>query len=99
MAKEFDPEITIKYPDEDVTPTLTTLTMRPPKVKNQLTAAKVHADSEPREVLLISMLCGVTFDQIQNLQSYDYQQCAEKLNDYFEGKHLPTSVSAKSEAE
>jgi uncharacterized protein (DUF58 family) len=77
-------ELELMYPIEYQGATLTHLTFRRPRVKDQLIAEKQNKLDSDKEVHLISMLSGVDPEVIQLLDFSDYQEAQKiivKFND------------------
>lgn len=58
------------------------LTMREPKVRDQLVAAKQGGTDAEKEVCLVSNLCEVSQEVIHELSMRDYRKVQEKLHDF-----------------
>jgi D-arabinose 1-dehydrogenase-like Zn-dependent alcohol dehydrogenase len=87
MAAKSTVTIKIGFVDETVTPPVTELIMRRPKVKDQIAASKSGKDPETQECTLFATLCGVSFDTITNLDMADYVKIQKAYEDMTEGKN------------
>ena len=70
-------EITLKHPFDLNGEKVKTISMRRPKVKDQLAADKGTASSAEKEIKLFANLCEVAPDVIQELDLADYRQLQE----------------------
>lgn len=58
------------------------LTMREPKVRDQLFAAKQGGNDAEKEVIFVSNLCEVAPEVIHELSMRDYRQVQEELHNF-----------------
>lgn len=77
-------EVTLDFPVESDGKTYTTLTMRRPKTKDSLKAAKFKGHDADKGILLLSDLCNVSPDVIEELDEIDAMKLGEQL-DAFRG--------------
>lgn len=74
--------IELDYPVEFKGTKYTALTMRRPKVRDQLAADKVGVTQAERETALFGNLCDVPPDVIQELDMKDYGQLQERYESF-----------------
>ncbi|MHC2398975.1 hypothetical protein ACVMGC_003519 [Bradyrhizobium barranii subsp. barranii] len=77
-------EITLDFPFEVDGKTYKTLTMRRPKTKDSLKAAKFKGHDADKGILLLSDLCNVSPDVIEELDEIDAKKLSDQL-DAFRG--------------
>lgn len=70
-------KITLKHPVDIDGAKVTQLSMRRPKVKDQLAADKASGSSADKEVRLFANLCEVSPATIEELDLSDYRQLQE----------------------
>ncbi|WP_245287372.1 phage tail assembly protein [Bradyrhizobium elkanii] len=77
-------EITLDFPIEVDGKPYKTLTMRRPKTKDSLKAAKFKGHDADKGILLLSDLCNVSPDVIEELDEIDAKKLSDQL-DAFRG--------------
>ncbi|MGX9427975.1 phage tail assembly protein [Bradyrhizobium sp. LeoA1S1] len=77
-------EITLDFPIEVDGKSYKTLTMRRPKTKDSLKAAKFKGHDADKGILLLSDLCNVSPDVIEELDEIDAKKLSDQL-DAFRG--------------
>ncbi|MGC0392786.1 hypothetical protein ACVIU7_005343 [Bradyrhizobium liaoningense] len=77
-------EITLDFPFEVDGKTYKTMTMRRPKTKDSLKAAKFKGHDADKGILLLSDLCNVAPDVIAELDEIDAKKLSDQL-DAFRG--------------
>ncbi len=87
-------EITLDYPVPSDGIEVSTLTVRRPKVRDQINAAKVPGTDQDREVRMFAELCGVTTGVIEDLDMADYA----KLQDAYRGFMKPRQTTSGKSA-
>lgn len=87
-------KITLDYPVPSDGVEISTLTVRRPKVRDQVNAAKVPGTDQDREVRMFAELCAVTPDMIEDLDIVDY----EKLQDAYRGFMKPRQKTSGQSA-
>jgi len=75
-------KIKLKYAVKTDGVEITELEMRRPKVKDMRLAGKTSKSEEEKEVTLISNLCAVAPETIDELDFADYAQCQEALKSF-----------------
>jgi hypothetical protein len=71
--------ITLKFPLENGT---NSLTMRPPRVRDQLAADKTPGGDGDKEIMMFANLCEVTPNEISDLYMSDYRQLQKVFKDF-----------------
>lgn len=77
-------EITLDFPFEVDGKTYKAMTMRRPKTKDSLKAAKFKGHDADKGILLLSDLCNVSPDVIEELDEIDAKKLSDQL-DAFRG--------------
>lgn len=75
-------QIKLKYPITVDGHEYAELTMRAPKVRDQIFAQKTAAGKEEVELTLFSNLCEVSQEVIEELEMVDYQQVTKAYGDF-----------------
>ncbi|HGS5314514.1 phage tail assembly protein [Vibrio artabrorum] len=88
-------EVTLEYPIHVAGKEYKTLTMRRPKVRDQLIADKQNNTAADKEVHLLSLLAGVDTSVIQELDMTDY----EEVQNTYKGFTKKSSAKKTSSAE
>jgi len=70
------------------------LTMRRPKVRDQILAEKREGSNAEREVAMFANLCEVPEAAIQDLDLGDYFQLQEAYQGFFDSQQTPADGSA-----
>ena len=80
--------VELKYPIKVDGTEVRSLSMRRPKVRDQLAAAKIGKDKtdEEKEVRMFADLCEVTPENVGDLDVEDYRQLVEAYKGFFGGK-------------
>lgn len=72
MAMQNITTVKLDFVDEAITPPVTVLKMRRPKVRDQISASKISKDQAGQEVALFATLCEESVETIENLDMADY---------------------------
>lgn len=75
-------EITLKYPVTVDNQEYTTLTMRRPRVRDQLAVEKIKGSEGHREVRLLANLADVSPQVLEELDMMDYGALQEAYRDF-----------------
>ena len=75
--------VELKYPIQIDGTEVRALYMRRPKVRDQLSAAKLGKTDEEKEIRLFANLCEVTPENIEDLDLSDYKQLGEVYKGFF----------------
>lgn len=86
MANKSTVTLKVDYVDDSVSPPVTELVMRRPKVKDQIAASKAGRDPETQECTLFATLCSVPVTTITNLDMADYMKIQAAYKEMTEGK-------------
>ena len=78
--------IVLKYPIMVDGRRLEQITLRRPKVKDQLAAEKTSGSDSAREVALLANLGSLTPADIEELDMFDYSAVQEELRGFFSQK-------------
>jgi hypothetical protein len=76
--------IDLKYPIEVEGATLSQITMRRPKVRDQLTAMKAEGSEVDQELRLFAHLCEQSPQALEDLDLADYQQLQRTFTAFLE---------------
>lgn len=76
--------INLDYPIMSNDTTISTLTMRRPKVRDRIQAANVEANNAEREIYLLAILCNIPKEVILELDLSDYLKLQEQLMYFIE---------------
>lgn len=76
-------QVALRYPVMSDGTELRSLSMRRPKVRDQLAAAHGKGSEEDKEVRLIANLCEVTPEVIEDLDMADYQAIQKAYASFF----------------
>lgn len=76
-------EITLEYPIEFEGAKLSKITVRRPKVSDVVAARKSKKDEAEQEIAMLSKLCDLAPEAIENLDLADYKKLQETLTGFF----------------
>ena len=69
------------------------LTMRPPRVRDELAAARTAETAAEIELLLMATLCGVGQYVLEELERVDYSAVQAAFAHFEAGKHIKSKTS------
>lgn len=78
----MDYKIKLKHPVKIEGENITTLVMRPPKVRDRLIAEKQGVGAAEKEMHFIANLCNVQPDVLLEIELSDYVKLQEAVNDF-----------------
>lgn len=81
MAVKSTVTVKLDFVDDSVTPPVTELTVRRPKVRDQIAASKASKDPATQECTLFATLCEVSLETITNLDMADYMKVQKVYQD------------------
>lgn len=84
----------LDYPIEAEGRTHTTLTLRRPKVRDQLAAAKASGTDEDKEIQLLANLADLPPSALHELDMADYLKIQEALADFLSPTPEPAGKSS-----
>ena len=88
-------KITLSHPVEADGRTISTLTMRRPKVRDERDARRIAGDNEAdREIALLANLCEVAPETIHELDLGDYRRLQNAFMGFFQADGPPPPPSA-----
>jgi len=86
--------VTLRYPDSDLLPGVTKLTLRKPRAKDVGLASRNGDSSGDIEINLFASLCEVDVSIIENLEMFDYVALQKKYGEMEAGKHAPAGETS-----
>lgn len=87
MDKRPSAKITLEFPLTISGVEVKHLTMRRPKVRDEMAFAKSKADEADKVLHLIASLCEVTPDDLLDLDSSDFAKLEAQFQDFKGAKH------------
>ena len=85
--------ITLTHPVEAEGRTITALTMRRPKVRDERDARRGAADEEEREIVLFANLCEVAPETVHEMDLEDYRRLQQAFLGFFGAAGQATTPS------